>query len=93
MLLAPGLAAEHLGLPELSPAVTLPFSTTPPIGTSVGPARVPVLPKLFAYGCPTRAPGDNRKLHSVISGLLQAPLPEHIKKKRAAEQKRLFGKF
>jgi RNA exonuclease 1 len=91
-----GLLPAHLGLPTLPPIACLPFQTTmSALADTDGlpPARVPIIPKLFAYGCPTRAPGDSRKLHSVLSALLQAPLPEHMKKKRAAEQKRLLGEY
>jgi len=94
VLLAPGLLPSHLGLPTLPPIASLPFQTTPSAlaaNDGLPPARVPIIPKLFTYGCPTRAPGDSRKLHSVLSALLQAPLPEHIKKKRAAEAQRVSG--
>ncbi|KAL7424365.1 hypothetical protein Q5752_000047 [Cryptotrichosporon argae] len=88
VLLVPGLLPEHLGLPPIPVAAALPFSTTPSsssIFASDKPlpsARIPTIPRLFMYGVPTRAPGDNRKLHSVVGTLLQSPLTEMLKKRR-----------
>lgn len=96
VVFVPGLLPEHLGLAKLPPAACLPFTTKPsPLAATedLPEARVPTIPKLFSYGCPTRAPGDQRKLHSVMATLLHSPLPEHLKKKRDAETKRLTGEF
>lgn len=54
---------------------------------------MPTAQKLWAYGCPTRAPGDNRRLHSVMGTLLRAPLPEALKKKRENEIRKLSASF
>lgn len=96
VVLANGLLPEHLGLPPLYPAAVMPFRTTPPAASSSEPlpkARLPTVPKLFTYGCPTRAPGDQRRLHSVINTLLMCPLPEALKKKREQEIKKLNGRI
>ncbi|KAL1408435.1 hypothetical protein Q8F55_005247 [Vanrija albida] len=85
VVLAAGLLPQHLGLSQLPPAASLPFVTTPPKGDA--PGRVQSIKKLFSYGCPTRAPGDSRKMHSVISGLLRGPLTEKEKKRREKETK------
>lgn len=77
----------------MSPASSMPFLTRPTSFApgELPPAQVPTITKLFMYGCPVRAPGDQRKLHSVMGTLLQSPLPEHLKKKRDAEAKRAAG--
>lgn len=96
VVLATGLIPEHLGLPPIPQAATMPFPTALPAPASPSPdaprARLPTIPKLFAYGCPTRAPGDARRLHSVMNTLLMCPLPDGLKKKRAQEIQKLNGK-
>ncbi|WVR04385.1 hypothetical protein IAU60_001387 [Kwoniella sp. DSM 27419] len=90
LLFVPGLLPAHLGLEQPSIASSMPFSTSPAEGsTSAGTARVPTVPKLFTYACPTRAPGDDRRLHSVLNTLLMSPIPDSIKKKKEQEQKQL----
>lgn len=97
VVLATGLLPEHLGLPPLPPSVVMPFPTTPPAPASPSDkqlrARLPTIPKLFTYGCPTRAPGDQRRLHSVMNTLMTSPLPESIKKQREKEIKKLNCKY
>jgi RNA exonuclease 1 len=87
VLLASGLLPEHLGLPGLEPNDRLPF---PPRAEA---SRVPIAQKLWAYGCPTRAPGDQRRLHSVMGTLLRSPLPDALKRKREGEIKKLSDSF
>lgn len=50
--------------------------------TSVSPgaSKVPLLNGIFLRGVPTRAPGDNRKMHSVIQALLNSPIPDSRRK-------------
>lgn len=91
VVLAAGLLPQHLGLEPLPPAASLPFVTAPKQGAT--PGRVQSIKKLFSYGCPTRAPGDNRKMHSVVSGLLRGPLTEKEKKRREKEAKTMQGEL
>jgi RNA exonuclease 1 len=89
----PGLLPEHIGL-EIPLSANLPFPTNPiPSGDDDGlshmsPMRsmVPLLNEIFLRGVPTRAPGDNRKMHSVIQGLLNAPIPEGRRKEIEKEK-------
>lgn len=78
----------------MSPAASLPFLTRPSAVPTAEPSasRVSTISRLFMYGCPVRAPGDQRKLHSVMGTLLQSPLPEYLKRKRDADAKRMLGK-
>ncbi|KAK8846710.1 hypothetical protein IAR55_005797 [Kwoniella newhampshirensis] len=91
VLFTPGLLPAHLGLAPIPTISCMPFSTTPPTDATfdLPPARVSIIPKLFTYACPTRAPGDNRKMHSVLNTLLLSPLPDSIRKKKEAENKQL----
>ncbi|WVF70114.1 hypothetical protein IAT40_004902 [Kwoniella sp. CBS 6097] len=97
LLFVPGLLPAHLGLEQIPVVSSMPFSTTPsssssetstPTSASVS-ARVPIIPKLFTYACPTRAPGDDRKLHSVLNTLLMSPMPEALKKKKEQQGREL----
>ena len=98
MLLVPGLQASDLG--NVTRRGGLPFSTasTSASGTSAATGssdedsvRVPIINQLFTYACPTRAPGDQRKLHSVVGTLLSCPLQDSVRKKKEAEQRRMAG--
>ncbi|WVQ68933.1 uncharacterized protein L199_007142 [Kwoniella botswanensis] len=97
LLFVPGLLPSQLGLDQIPTISCMPFSTVPtPTTTGSGsstdplpPARVPIIPKLFTYACPTRAPGDDRKLHSVLNSLLMSPIPDGLKKQKEREAKQL----
>lgn len=93
LLLVPGLLPEHLGLPPVPLAATLPFPINPSMlvdpPADLPVSKVPALKKLFTYGVPTRAPGDSRRLFSVMGGLLSSPIPDSIRKKKEDESRRL----
>lgn len=89
----------------MSVVANLPFALTPP-AAPVGDAasdsdlpeatlvnRVPILAKLFSYGLPTRAPGDQRRMHSVLQALLSSPIPDGLRHKREEESRRLASEF
>lgn len=87
----PGLLPEHLGL-DIPLSANLPFPTNPNIMQSTDDGAVPVqsqvpfLNETFLRGLPTRAPGDNRKMHSVIQNLLNAPIPDARRKEMEKEK-------
>ncbi|WVQ83395.1 hypothetical protein IAT38_005536 [Cryptococcus sp. DSM 104549] len=101
MIYAPGLLSAHLGLAPIPTSTAMPFSTSPqtlplaPVPSSAAEqepkptARVPVIPKLFTYACPTKAPGDARRMHSVLNTLLMNPVPDSAKKKKEEEGRKL----
>ncbi|ORY25328.1 hypothetical protein BCR39DRAFT_544313 [Naematelia encephala] len=92
VLFVPGLLPEHLGLAPIPLAATLPFSTSPsllPPKDTLPPARLPIIRKLFTYGCPTRAPGDQRRMFSSMNTLLQGPMPDDVRKQKEAESRKL----
>lgn len=91
VLLVPGLLPEHLGLPPVPILATLPFPLSPTsydVTSPLPPSRVPAMEGMFSYGLPTRAPGDQRRLFSVLQTLLNSPLPENLRKEREKETKK-----
>jgi RNA exonuclease 1 len=55
------------------------------------PNKLPALSQMFTYGVPTRAPGDSKRLFSVMTTLLNSPLPEGLRKKKEEEGRKLAG--
>jgi RNA exonuclease 1 len=55
--------------------------------TSVPPS-VPKLPFLskFMHACPTKAPGDKNRMHSVMSAFVSCPVSGEEKRRRMAER-------
>jgi RNA exonuclease 1 len=94
VLFVPGLLPEHLGLPNVSPISILPFSTAPSTYTvddssPLSPCQVPAVGKMFSYGLPTRAPGDQRRMFSALTTLTSSPMPDSMRAKRDQENKRI----
>ncbi|KAI1782813.1 ribonuclease H-like protein [Ganoderma leucocontextum] len=73
-LLIPGLTPDILSLPPLPTSATQ-------ILTSSG---VPFINATFTYACPTRAPGDQTRLHSVLNTFFEGP--ERLISERAQEK-------
>lgn len=87
----PGLLPSHLGL-EIPLAANNPFTTSPIYPSSSKPVnKVPYLTQMFSYGVPVRAPGDSRRMFSVLNTLFNSPLPEGLRKEREKEEKRIAG--
>lgn len=92
VLLIPGLLPSHLGILDIPVSANMPFPINPlMISTTLPlpPNQVPVLCKMFTYGLPTRAPGDSKRLFSVMGTLLQSPLPDEVRKANGKEARRL----
>lgn len=80
-LLIQGLEPATIGLDnELTDNLPQPVLTK----TSLKNTKLPVIQHLFSHYCPTRAPGDKRKLHSVIQNLLNIMIPPHERERREA---------
>ena len=47
---------------------------------------VPFIGKTFSHACPTRAPGDQTRMHSVLSAFFQSPVSGEEKKRRILER-------
>lgn len=87
MVLVQGMDPTTLGLSsETSDNLPQTLNPTP---EAVKSSKLPIFQQLFSHYCPTRAPGDTRKLHSVSQTLLHAPLSTAEKNKRDAERSKL----
>ena len=96
-LLIPGISPEILSLPPLPTSATanpnLPLSIPllpPTLQDASSAANIPFIASTFSHACPTRAPGDQYRMHSVLSSFFTGPMSGEEKKKRL-EQK-LQGK-
>lgn len=87
MVLVQGIEPAALGLPSET-TDNLPQTLNPRPDT-VNYSKLPVFQQLFSHYCPTRAPGDTRKLHSVTQTLLHSPIPSAEKNKRESERSKL----
>ncbi|KAI0092376.1 ribonuclease H-like protein [Irpex rosettiformis] len=87
-LLIPGLTPEVLSLPPLPTSATsnphLPLEIPLPGPDSTD--GVPFIGKTFSHACPTRAPGDQTRMHSVLSAFFQTPVSGDEKKRRMLER-------
>ena len=80
-ILLQGIEPETLGLPS-SITSNMPQDLQPGLSKT----KLPIFTQLFSHYCPTRAPGEPRKLHSVMQSLLNAPVPNAEKAKREASR-------
>ncbi|KAJ9107926.1 hypothetical protein QFC19_002669 [Naganishia cerealis] len=94
LLFVPGLQPSHLNLSDsnLTPSAFMPFPTRPS-GADVNQLHLPTIPRLFSHACPTRAPGDARRLHSVLQTLLNAPLSQSEKARREKAKAEMMRKM
>ena len=89
-LLIPGLTPDLLSLPPLPTSATsnpnLPLQVPlPPTDANSSPG-VPFINSTFTYACPTRAPGDQTRMHSVLNAFFQGPVTGEEKKRRLTER-------
>lgn len=80
-LLIQGIIPADLGLPNEA-ADTLPQALNASVTKSA--SKLPIFQKLFSHYCPTRAPGDPKKLHSVVQTLLNCQIPQAEREKKLA---------
>ncbi|KAI0920161.1 hypothetical protein AcW1_001979 [Taiwanofungus camphoratus] len=92
VLLIPGITSDILSLPPLptsataNPHLPLPIPL-PPDSPSEGPSsKLPFISSTFSHACPTRAPGDQMRMHSVLNAFFQGPITGEEKKKRLLER-------
>ncbi len=89
-LLIPGLTNELLCLPPIStsplvnPNVPIPIPLPSKTGSTTG---VPFIASTFSHACPTRAPGDQSRMHSILNSFFTIPLSTTEKTKRDAMTK------
>ncbi|KAF7315936.1 Ribonuclease H [Mycena indigotica] len=85
-ILVPGLTPELLNLPPLPTIATanpnIPLSI--PLPTAESPSALPIIASTYSHACPTRAPGDQYRMHSILTAFFQSPITQAELKKRAA---------
>lgn len=98
VLLIPGLTPEILALPPFPTSATsnpnlpisIPLLSPTPVRSEgddetdlvSSAACIPFIASTFSHACPTRAPGDQTKMHSVLSSFFTGPVTIEEKKKR-----------
>ena len=88
-LLIPGLTPERLSLPSLPTSATINPNVPlqiPLLSDSEPQCGVPFIAKTFSYACPTRAPGDQTRMHSVLGAFFQSPVSGEEKKRRILDR-------
>ncbi|GLB45049.1 putative EXOIII [Lyophyllum shimeji] len=91
-LLIPGLTPELLSLPPIptsatvNPNVPLSIPLLPRTPDAGPPPSVPFIAATFSHACPTRAPGDLYRMHSVLSAFFQGPVSGEERNKRATKR-------
>lgn len=87
-LLIPGLTPDLLSLPPLPTSATtnpnLPIEI--PLPAPNASHGVPFISKTFSHACPTHAPGDQTRMHSVMGAFFQSPVSGEEKKRRILER-------
>ncbi|OCH88140.1 hypothetical protein OBBRIDRAFT_735036 [Obba rivulosa] len=87
-LLIPGLTPEILSLPPIptsatvNPNLPLPIPLPPDVASTSTGQGIPFISSTFSHACPTRAPGDQNRMHSVLNAFFQGPISGEEKKKR-----------
>ncbi|KAH7907300.1 hypothetical protein BJ138DRAFT_1014736 [Hygrophoropsis aurantiaca] len=88
-LLIPGILPSFLDLPPLPTSATsnpnLPIAIPlPELSPSSSDWSIPLpfIASTFSHACPTRAPGDQTRMYSVLSAFFQGPVSGDEKKKR-----------
>ncbi|KAF8444970.1 hypothetical protein L210DRAFT_3394720 [Boletus edulis BED1] len=82
-LLIPGILPDLLSLPPLPTSAT----TNPHIPIAVplpndSKTLLPFIASTFSHACPTRAPGDQTRMYSVLGNFFQGPVSSEEKKRR-----------
>jgi RNA exonuclease 1 len=86
-LLIPGLTPSLLALPPLPTSATanpnVPLSIPLP---DVSSTDIPFIASTFSHACPTRAPGEPTRMHSVLSAFFHGPVSGEEKRKRIQQR-------
>ncbi|KAI6037556.1 hypothetical protein EDC04DRAFT_3141981 [Pisolithus marmoratus] len=82
-LLIPGILPSFLCLPPLPTSATanpnMPLAIPLP---SESNTPIPFIASTFSHTCPTRAPGDQTRMYSVLGSFFQGPISSEEKRKR-----------
>ena len=64
----------------------IPLLSSADVGSSTGAASIPFIASTFSHACPTRAPGDQTRMHSVLSSFFSGPVSGEEKKRRLTQR-------
>ncbi|EAU90918.1 ribonuclease H [Coprinopsis cinerea okayama7 len=87
VLMVPGLTNDLLGMPPIPTNATtnpnLPLAI-PLLSSesSANAAAIPFIATTFSHACPTRAPGDQTRMHSVMSTFFNSTVTQEEKRRR-----------
>jgi RNA exonuclease 1 len=86
-LLIPGILPSTLALPPLPTSATanpnIPLSIPLPAESHT---PIPFIASTYSHACPTRAPGDQTRMYSVLSEFFQCQVTPQEKAKRQAQR-------
>jgi RNA exonuclease 1 len=89
VLMVPGLTNDILAIPPIPTSATtnpnLPLSIplpNPIVSAGTAAAAIPFIATTFSHACPTRAPGDQNRMHSVLSSFFSCPVSAEERKRR-----------
>ena len=51
-------------------------------------ACIPFIASTFSHACPTRAPGDSTRMHSVLGTFFTGPISSEVKRKKVEEREK-----
>ncbi|KAJ2920031.1 hypothetical protein MD484_g489, partial [Candolleomyces efflorescens] len=91
VLMVPGLTNQLLSLPPIPTSATsnpnlplsIPLHSPATTGTA---AAIPFVATTFSHACPTRAPGDQYRMHSVLSTFFSCPISSEEKRRRVNQR-------
>ncbi|KZW02879.1 ribonuclease H-like protein [Exidia glandulosa HHB12029] len=86
VLLVPGLTPSLLDLPAAHAKGNPNLPLLIPAPDPKSKTQVPFVASTFMHACPTRAPGETTKMHSILSSFFMAPVSGEEKKKRILER-------
>ncbi|KAF4597919.1 REXO1/REXO3 family protein [Pleurotus pulmonarius] len=83
-LLVPGLTPSLLSLPPLPTSAT--SNPNIPLSIPLPPSSIPFIASTFSHACPTRAPGDQTHMYSVLSAFFHGPITGEERKRRLQQR-------
>ena len=86
-LLIPGLTSSLLALPPLPTSATANPNVPLPIPQlDASTTDIPYIASIFSHACPTRAPGEPTRMHSVLSAFFHGPVSGEERRKRMQQR-------
>ncbi|TCD64934.1 hypothetical protein EIP91_003431 [Steccherinum ochraceum] len=85
-LLIPGLTPTALSLPPLPTSATSNPNLPLQIPLPEPESPIPFIASTFSHACPTYAPGEQTRMHSVLGAFFQSPVSGEEKKRRLNER-------